>query len=197
MITIDARKNFCIASASAGYDASATDIVMATGAGAKFPQIGVGNPGYNLVWWNSTDYANPSLDPEVEIVRVTAHTLNSDEFTIVRAQESTAASVKNMAHKTYSLMMSPTAKMFDDLVTAISEKMDGVTFVDEEILSGSGTNWELAHEVAPGCVPVLKSGGADLRIATSDFTLDVDGRTITTSGGYSAGALIAVYRYVS
>jgi hypothetical protein len=24
-----------------------------------------------MVWWNSTDYVNPALDPNVEIVRVT------------------------------------------------------------------------------------------------------------------------------
>jgi len=100
---LDAFKNFAKGTLSTGYDGSATSIVLTTGHGAKFPAVP-----FNATWWNSTDYPDPSDDPNVEIVRVTG--ISSDTFTITRAQDGTSASTKNIGGKTYKLSAGLTAK---------------------------------------------------------------------------------------
>jgi hypothetical protein len=107
----DAIKNFAKVTVSTGYNAAATSIVLTSGGGAKLPAVP-----FNLVWWNVTDYPDPSDDPNVEIVRVTA--ISTDTLTVTRAQESTSASTKNTAGKTYQMIQAPTAKTITDLVPA-------------------------------------------------------------------------------
>ena len=82
-MALDAVKNFAKGAVSAGYDSLATSIVLASGDGARFPDPS-SDGGVNVVWWNSTDYGDPSDDPNREIVRVTART--TDTLTITRAQ---------------------------------------------------------------------------------------------------------------
>ncbi len=103
---MDIAKNFAKVTVSTGYDASATSIVLATGHGAKLPTAP-----FNAVWWNATDYADPSDDPNVEIVRVTS--IATDTLTVTRAQESTSASTKNTANKTYKMIAGLTAKVIN------------------------------------------------------------------------------------
>src|ERR1700726_4686067 len=96
----DAISNFAKSTVSTGYNAAATSIVLTSGGGAKFPAAS-----FNVVWWNSTDYSDPSDDPNVEIVRVTA--VSTDTLTVTRAQEGTSASTKNTAAKTYTMIQAP------------------------------------------------------------------------------------------
>src|SRR5690349_12262866 len=107
-MALDPVSNFGKVTVSTGYNAAATSIALSSGHGARLP-----NPAtlgaYNLVWWNSTDYGDPSDDPNVEIVRVTAK--SSDTLTITRAQESTSASTKNTSTKTYKMVLALTKKM--------------------------------------------------------------------------------------
>jgi len=112
MPTYDAIKNFAKATVSIGYDDIATSIVLATGDGAKLPQPSTDGQ-YNLTWWNYTDYKDPSDDPNVEIIRVTAR--STDTLTITRAQEGTTASVKNTASKTYKVALTVTTKTINDV----------------------------------------------------------------------------------
>jgi hypothetical protein len=100
-----------------GYDQNATSIVVTSG-GSSLP-----SPSFNVVWWNSTDYPDPSNDPNVEIVRVTA--VSSNTLTVTRAQEGTAASTKNTAGKTYQLILGITAKMITDIQSAINAVVVG------------------------------------------------------------------------
>jgi len=132
MSTLDSRKNFAITSATTGYSAGATSVVITTGDGAKFPQPSTDGE-FNLVWWDSTTYANPADDPNVEIVRCTART--SDTLTITRAQEGTSATAKNTAGHTYKLQLGPTAKMITDIETALDAK---------ELLANKDTDGTLA-----------------------------------------------------
>jgi len=111
MPTLDQRKNFAKGIVSTGYDASATTIVLATNEGNKFPAF-AGNP-FNVVWWNSTDFADPADDPTAEIVRVTART--GDSLTVTRAQESTTAAAHNTSAKVYKMALCLTKKMIDDI----------------------------------------------------------------------------------
>lgn len=106
---MDIAKNFAKATVSTGYNAVATSIDLTTGHGAKFPAAP-----FNVVWWNSTDYADPSEDPNVEIVRVTA--ISTDTLTVTRAQEGTSASTKNTGGKTYKMAEGPTADWFNNQI---------------------------------------------------------------------------------
>lgn len=110
-MALDPVINFGIVEVSIGYDAAATSIVLASGDGAKLPSTF----SYNLTWYNSTDYPNPADDPNVEIVRVTNRV--TDTLTVTRAQESTSATTKNTASKTYKMILSITKKMIDDITS--------------------------------------------------------------------------------
>ena len=107
-MALDAVANLVKAEVSVGYDAAAVSIVLAAGKGAQFPAAP-----FNVTWWNSTDYADPSDDPNVEIVRVTGRV--TDTLAITRAQEGTGASTKNTGGKTYTVMLGITAKMITDI----------------------------------------------------------------------------------
>lgn len=102
---IDSVKNFVKVLVSTGYDAAATSVVLSSGQGAKLPAAP-----FSMTWWNNTDYADPSDDPNVEIVRVTA--VSTDTITIMRAQEGTSASTKNTGGKTYRMLAGLTALSF-------------------------------------------------------------------------------------
>ena len=111
MPTLDQRKNFAKGIVSTGYNASATTIVLATNEGNKFPSF-AGNP-FNVVWWNSTDFADPADDPTAEIVRVTGRT--GDSLTVTRGQEGTSAVTHNSGSKVYKMALCLTKKMIDDI----------------------------------------------------------------------------------
>jgi hypothetical protein len=114
---MDARKNFVRADVSTGYDASAVSIVLATGKGSIFPDPATVGA-YNIVW-KRKDMAVDE-DSNIEIVRVTA--LSGDTLTIIRGQEGTLPSTKNEAGKEYEVFMAATAKMFDDINSALNSK---------------------------------------------------------------------------
>lgn len=105
-MALDDLKNFAKVTVSTTYDASATSIVLTTGHGAKLPTVP-----FNLTWWDATTYADPSDDPNVEIVRGTA--LATDTLTVTRAQEGTSASTKNTSSKTYKMLATLTAKSLE------------------------------------------------------------------------------------
>lgn len=97
------------------YDAAATSIALSTGEGSRFPSPAT-EGSFRFWWWNATDYADPADDPNYEICLCPART--SDALgTIVRGQEGTGASVKNIAGKTYKIAAGWTAKIYDDLFT--------------------------------------------------------------------------------
>lgn len=105
--------NFAVTTASAGYNSAATTVVLTTGHGAKLPSS---YPFY-LVWWNSTDYASPDSDPNVEIVEVTNR--SSDTLTVVRGQDGTTAVNHNTVGKTYTLYLAFIKKYYDKINTDI------------------------------------------------------------------------------
>jgi len=125
---LDPVKNFAFVEVSTGYDAAATSIALVTNDGAKLPDPSV-DGAFNLVWWNYTDYKNPSEDPNREIVRVTAR--STDTLTIVRpvvgndyngeGSENTA-STKNETDKTYKMILSFTKKPSDDISKSLFKK---------------------------------------------------------------------------
>jgi hypothetical protein len=123
----DSIKNFVKVTLNTGYDNAATTVVLIGGDGAKLPDPATAN--FNLVWWNSTDYANPADDPAVEIIRVTGR--STDTLTIVRPvvgnlyngeTSSNTAQNHNTGGKTYKMILAPTYKIFADIDTAIAGK---------------------------------------------------------------------------
>jgi hypothetical protein len=87
---------------------------LALGEGSKLPDPETEGQ-YNLVWWNATDYSDPTDDPYKEIVRVTAK--SGDEITILRGQEGTTAQNHNLSGKSYKMMLTLTKKTYEDLQT--------------------------------------------------------------------------------
>lgn len=105
-MALDAFKNFGKVAVSTGYNAAATSIVLTTGEAAKLPVAP-----FNAVWYNSSDYPDPTDDPNKEVIRVTA--IASETLTITRAQESTSAVTHNDSGKSYKLIVGLTAKTFN------------------------------------------------------------------------------------
>lgn len=109
---LDNFKNNAKVTVSLGYDAAATQIVLQAGDGTKVPTVPC-----NGEWWNSTDFADPTDDPNKEIVRLTTQTA-TDTFTIVRAQEGNSAQTHNTAGKVYKMVIGLTAKTLNTDIPA-------------------------------------------------------------------------------
>jgi hypothetical protein len=147
---LDPVKNFAVVTVSTGYDDTATSIALEAGHGARLPQPSTDGE-FNVVWFNSTDYPNPSDDPNVEIGRVTAR--STDTLTVTRAQEGTAASTKNTADKTYKMILTPTAKTITDIESnKLSKQMlENDALLLDATLSADGTYCaESAEQVTAG-----------------------------------------------
>ena len=146
-MALDNAKNFSKVTVSTGYGSGDTSIVLQSGNGTKLPSVS-----FNAVWWNVTDYPDPSDDPNVEIVRVT--NIATDTLTVTRAQEGTSASTKNTAGKVYKMIAGLTAKVINTDIPALV----GGTSVYGEVPSGSGTTFTLAHTPITGSVRLFRGG---------------------------------------
>ena len=118
---LDPVVNFGKVTVSIGYDSIATEVILITGDGAKLPNP-VPDGSFNLVWFNNSTYSDPSDDPYVEIVRCIARIGNT--LTLMRGQEGTATSDKNISGKIYKMLLSPTKKTIDDIQTESQSKVD-------------------------------------------------------------------------
>ena len=112
-MALDNTANFVRVIVSTGYTSAATSIVLSG-------SYTTPTAPFNLTWWDVTDYPDPSNDPNVEIVRCTTATTVSGTttLTVVRAQESTAATNKNLASKTYNMLAGLTAKVINTDIPA-------------------------------------------------------------------------------
>jgi len=112
-MALDIAQNLVKVTASA-QGAGDLTVTLSLADAAKLPAAS-----FNMTWWNATDYADPSDDSNVEIVRVTAVGTATGIITILRAQETgaggKAASAKNTAGKTYQMICAASAKMFSDI----------------------------------------------------------------------------------
>ena len=117
--------NFGVATASAGYNSAATTIVLSAGHGAKLPSTFP----FRLVWFNSTDYAGPHLDPNVEIIEVTNR--STDTLTVVRGREGTSAVNHNTAGKTYTLYVTLTKEMYERIGSDIAAASSTIPNVED------------------------------------------------------------------
>lgn len=179
MPALDNTVNFGRVTVLAGHNASDTSIALQSGNGALLPVAP-----FNVVWWNSAAYADPSQDPNKEIVRVTAGGGGGggDTLTVIRNQEGSGASTKNTAGGIYQMVACPTAKVFNtDIYNAFGSaffgRMNNPTFPKAYINSTANGNNDVytvpANRVAlvysiivanfgvnnPNFYPQIKSGG--------------------------------------
>ena len=110
---LDPVVNFGKVTVSTGYT-NDTVIVLITGHGSRLPNPSI-DGAFNLTWYNASQYADPSDDPDVEIVRCTVNVL--DVLTVTRGQESTSVSNKNTPLSTYKMILTPTKKTITDIKT--------------------------------------------------------------------------------
>lgn len=121
----DIFANFAKITVAAGHNTTDTSILLNSGDGSKLPAAP-----FSLVWWNASDYSDPTDDPNREIVRVT--NISTDTLTITRAQESTTANNHNTSGKVYLMIQAITA-----------QAMNGGNFV----LVNKGTSKQYASNV--------------------------------------------------
>lgn len=132
---MDQAKNFAKGTLAAGIDDDDVSITLLSGHGARFP-----TPPFNATLWNSTDYPDPSDDPDVEIVRVT--NISTDTLTVTRYQEGlTGPFDHNSEGKTFQLVAGLTAKVINDEIAPVSALADdGTVFT---VLLGETVSVEL------------------------------------------------------
>lgn len=119
---MDIAKNFAKGTVVDGIESTVTSLVLESGHGSRFPTVP-----FNAVIWNSTDYPDPSDDPDVEVIRVTA--ISTDTLTITRAQEGTADGEHSIDGKVYFLIAPLTAKTINDIRPVLDRLQDdGDTF---------------------------------------------------------------------
>jgi hypothetical protein len=178
---LDPVVNFGKVIVSTGYDNLATSIILQTGGGAKLP-----NPlvygAYNLTWWNSTDYPDPSDDPSVEIIRVT--NISGDTLTITRAQEGISASNKNTVGKVYKMVLSPTKKTIDD-IQKFSISTDQTDFAHQSfqniLKNGNFESWSAGITYAPD--GWIAGSGTTMLADSTNKKMGTYGASITSPNG--------------
>lgn len=208
MAILDPAKNFAIANVLTGYAAGATTIVLQSGLGALLPDPSI-DGAFNLVYWNKTDFANPSDDTNHEIIRVGAKsgdTLSS----ITRAQEGTSDVAHNTVGKQYAVAMSWTKKMRDDVeaefqdianypeVLYQSNAHDIVYFDDvDNIMAGIVSNQIAVYKTNNGLGHKYVGANAQV-IGASSLFAGATGRSVITCNGYhyayiNSGASCGMY----
>lgn len=133
--------NFAKGKALQGYGSGETSIQLQSGQGARFPA-----PPFVAVWWNSTDFPDAADDEFAEIVTVTD--VSGDTLTVLRGQEDTVASAKNIAGKAYSISAVITAGVMAGYMPATPSEgtfriKDGKYFQvwDSGDTDGNNTGW--------------------------------------------------------
>ena len=167
----------------------ATSIVLSTGHGALLPDPSSGN--FNLVWWDSTNFPDPSDDGNVEIVRVTAK--SSDTLTVTRNQEASGASTKNTSGATYKMILSATSKTITDLQAEIDSDITTHAALSGAHHAESHTIASHSDTTATGVELETLTDGSDAdslhthavndaKVTNATHTGDVTGATALTIG---------------
>lgn len=188
-MAIDPVVNFGKVTVSTTYDGVATSVILSSGHGAKLPAPATAGE-FNLVWWDSTTYPDPSDDPNVEIVRCTAR--STDTLTITRAQENTAASTKNTSGKVYLMILAPTAKTITDI-----NKIVTIPLTDHSV-SGITISLPAVQEINFGDVcyiaPTGKATLVDADSISSGSGLIMCADATIAANGTGAGLLLGIAR---
>jgi hypothetical protein len=173
-MALDEAMNFAKATVTVGnYDDTSTSIVVSAGHGARFP-----TPPFNVTWWNVTDYADPSDDPDVEIVRVTA--ISTDTLTVTRAQEGTSATEKNISGKAYQVIAGLTAKVINDDIPQVSGSTGAITRInsDGDLEASNVTDIDGAVVMSPDSAGGASFDGPNSLVKLGDINGNVNGTVL-------------------
>lgn len=181
-------RNFCIVETATGYDALATEIALIANDGLKLPDPALEGP-FNLVWFNFTDYKNPSDDPYKEIIKVTGR--NIDKIAVVRGQGNIAATAKNMTGKIYKMILTLTKESYDEIVPGyhgkISTLEDG-NIIPEE-LGENAVDFQFSrlnkNQCASGCQSFVAGGSSNKAAGINSFAANV----CNTASGQNSSAI--------
>jgi len=172
--------NFGKVTVSTGYAAGETSIVLTTGHGSRLPSTFP----FPLVWWNATDYSDPADDPNKEIVTVTARV--TDTLTVTRAAESTTATAKNTAAKTYKMVLSITKAMWEELqARALTQSHRGLRVqTDSSTAPSSASDVPRQYKVLVNADSIVMSDGEEV----SSWSNVVANITASGANGLDTGA---------
>jgi hypothetical protein len=159
---LDPVANFITLTLTTGYDQNAVSVVVVSG-GSSLPVSG----SFNMTWFNSTDYPNPGDDPNVEVVRVNGAAISGNTLPLIRAQEGTAASPKNISGKTYKLILGVTAKMIQDIGNNLQKPWYNVEL--DGAIDGSNRQFTL-H----GLVPPFDPNSLEVKLARQPQEQGID-----------------------
>lgn len=183
MAILDPVKNFAKGILASGIvDGIATSMTLQAGQTALFPTPVPASVAFNVVIYNSTDFNNPSDDPDKEIVRVTD--VSGDSFTIVRGQEGTTGVAHNTAGKDYVVALALTKKTMDDIESnlvgnsatlkkTITQTAHGFTV--DQVVHSSGTDGEFSLAQADVVANAEVSGIVTQVIDADTFVLTIRG----------------------
>lgn len=165
---MDNTKNFAKVTLDNTYDDVVTSVDVITSDGSRLPSVP-----FNAVWWNSTDFPDPSDDPDVEIVRVTARA--TDTLTIARGHEGTgiegvSGSEHSLGGKTYKMLAGLTAKDANRLL------------LKDETTFDTGVDTHNAGFYASGNISSM--GDVTGVSNSTTITVDDDNSQITMTGGF-------------
>lgn len=173
------------ASAQASGD---TTVTLSTGDAAKLPAVS-----FNMTWYNSTDFPDPSDDPNVEIIRVTNVNTGTGVLTITRAQESTSAANHNSGGKTYKLSLDITAKMISDIANLI---VGFRTSVATFTTSGGDTSFTITPPTGTVNTILFMSIASQSFTPGSDVTLSGNNANLASAySGPSGAPVVIVFNY--
>ena len=145
------NKNFAYSTLDGGVLIGALSMVVTTG--ANFPATG----NFMCVLWDQT-YANPSFDPDRELVLCTARSTNT--ITTTRAQEGTVAKAWNSGDKIAHVY---TAGILDTLVLlAEVQTLTNKTLTTPTIASMVNANHTHAAGAGGGLIPASSIGSGTL-----------------------------------
>ena len=159
---------------------SGTSLVVTAATGADFPAPG---NGFWATIWDAALYADPTNDPAMEIVLVTAR--STDTLTITRAQQGTAARTVAVGD---AIALLWTASNVTDMTGAINTAETAITskFWDAVVAASGGDYTDLGSALTAGAKRILVKGsitqGAALTISQTDVYIEGNGAAIITIG---------------
>lgn len=172
-------KDFALVTVNGTYGAGDTAVTLMTGNGSSLPQTTNGVT-YPLVWWNETDYPHAALDPYREIVLITNRS-NDTLATIIRGQQGTIASPKNIAGKTYRMSLSLTAAMWESLRVP-TQMHQGLRLRTHRDYDKANYQVELV-----GVDAIIMDDGVELRNDAGEWSGKTADITISGAGGLDTG----------
>jgi hypothetical protein len=144
-MAVDPVRNFAKCRVSGGYATGVTTVALIGGEGSKLPDPAVDGP-FNVVWWDAKTYADPSDDPNREIVRVTGR--SADVLTVQRGQEGTTDLDHNAGGKQYKMVLAPTKKLIDDLRSELSTIQSDLGSLGQDITDLWGAHSDQGFEIS-------------------------------------------------